>query len=48
MKFTRTVSVLDVTARDAGNKDGRWIATVATAVNGQNIVPMLRYLFHMS
>ena len=44
----KTISIPDVTARDAGNKDERQMATEAAAVNGQNMVPMLHYLFHMT
>lgn len=47
-KFAKTISIPDVTARVAGNKDERQMATEAAAVNGQNVVPMLHYLFHMT
>lgn len=40
-KFAKTISTLDVTARDAGNQDERQMATEAAAVNGRNKVPML-------
>ena len=48
VKFAKTISIPEVTARDAGNKDKRQMATEAAAVNEQNMVPMLYYLFHMT
>lgn len=47
VKFPKTNSIPNVTARVAGNKGERPMATEAAAVNGQNMVPVLHYLFHI-
>lgn len=44
----KKISIPGITARDVGHKDERQMATEAAAVNGQNMVPMLHYLFHMT
>lgn len=48
VKFAKTISIPDVTARDVGNKEERQMATDTAAVNGQNMVLMFHYLFHVT